>query len=148
VKLRVALAVAVLWGAAAARGSASPTSSVAPPSCSHRVQVFDGLSSLLTCDDRLPDGTRFAAGTRARMAGPALRLLGLPVDVNRATVEDLQSLPGVGPKLAERIAAARPFVRTSDLLQVPGIGPKRFAELSGAVVVMDPESRRQSADHL
>ncbi|HAD07671.1 MAG TPA: hypothetical protein DCE76_11000, partial [Anaerolineaceae bacterium] len=31
------------------------------------------------------------------------------VEVNRATIEELASVPGIGPALAERIVAARPF---------------------------------------
>ena len=81
------------------------------------------------------------------MAGPALRLLGLPVDLNLSSVEDLQSLPGVGPKLAERISAARPYRCPSDLRRVEGIGPKRWADLRSAVTV-DSEERRICADHL
>jgi competence protein ComEA len=81
------------------------------------------------------------------MAGPALRMLGLKVDVNRGSVEDLEGLPGVGPKTAERMVAARPFGRVVDLQAVAGIGPKRFSELQGAVTV-DPVVRRFCADHL
>jgi competence ComEA-like helix-hairpin-helix protein len=75
-----------------------------------------------------------------RMSGPALRMLGLPVDVNRCTVEDLESLPGIGPKLAERIVSARPFTTASDLQRVPGIGKKRWAQLQPAVVTFSPSA--------
>lgn len=50
-----------------------------------------------------------------------------PVNVNRASAEELERLPGVGPVLAERIVAYRrlagPFRAPEDLLPVPGIGP-------------------------
>ena len=57
-----------------------------------------------------------------------LEVLGLddpdaPVDPNRAPVEALQSLPGIGPTLAARIVAHRPFADADDLRRVPGIGP-------------------------
>jgi len=49
------------------------------------------------------------------------------VDVNRAGSEELQSLPGIGPALAQRIMDNRrregPFRTADDLLRVPGIGP-------------------------
>ena len=49
-----------------------------------------------------------------------------PIDVNRADLELLQKLPGVGPALAERILVARreqPFTSLEDLARVKGIGP-------------------------
>jgi len=55
-----------------------------------------------------------------------------PIDVNHATVEDLQALPGVGPKLAKRILderARRPFRAAEDLRRVSGIGPKTLEKL-------------------
>jgi DNA uptake protein ComE-like DNA-binding protein len=72
------------------------------------------------------------------MAGPALRLLGLPVDVNHGSVEDLEALPGIGPKLAERLVRARPFAFKDDLQRVPGIGKKRWAQLQPLVVAGPP----------
>jgi competence ComEA-like helix-hairpin-helix protein len=51
------------------------------------------------------------------------------VDVNRATAAQLTSLPGVGPKMAQRIIAFRertPFRRAEDLRRIKGIGPRMF----------------------
>ena len=52
------------------------------------------------------------------------------VDVNRSTVSQLESLPGVGPVLAERIIEYRdengPFTEIEDLLDVPGIGEAKL----------------------
>lgn len=49
------------------------------------------------------------------------------LDMNRAGVEELQTLPGIGPALAQRIVESRtrdgPFQRPEDLLRVKGIGP-------------------------
>jgi len=51
------------------------------------------------------------------------------VNPNIATEAELQQLPGVGPSLAARIVAARPFAAIDDLRRVPGIGPAALAEL-------------------
>ncbi len=49
-----------------------------------------------------------------------------PVDVNTATAEELQSVPGIGETLAKRIVEFRqehgPFEKVDDLLNVRGIG--------------------------
>ena len=61
------------------------------------------------------------------------------VDLNRATVADLDGLPGVGPVLADRIVAHRervgPFTAVEELRDVDGIGESRYAELQQRVVV-------------
>jgi competence protein ComEA len=55
------------------------------------------------------------------------------ISLNRATASDLEALPGVGPVLAERIAAFRetngPFGQVEALLQVPGIGEAKLASI-------------------
>jgi competence protein ComEA len=144
----VALASAGLICAAGLRALASAEPPAPrPPDCANRVLAGDGVSTWLSCNPAFADGERVIGGVDSgRMAGPALRLLGLPVDLNRSSVEDLQALPGIGPKLAERIAGGRPYRCPSELKQVEGIGPKRWAELRSAVTV-DPK-RRLCADHL
>jgi len=61
------------------------------------------------------------------------------VHLNVAGAEELESLPGVGPVLAERIVAYReehgPFTAVEDLLEVPGIGEAKLAALREAVLV-------------
>jgi len=56
------------------------------------------------------------------------------IDVNRASQKELESLPGIGPKLADAIIQGRLkkglFLRADDLLRVKGIGPKRLEKIS------------------
>jgi competence protein ComEA len=60
------------------------------------------------------------------------------VDLNRSTSVELETLPGIGPVLAERILRSRrsegPFGRLEDLLRVPGIGPVVVERIRGMVV--------------
>lgn len=62
-----------------------------------------------------------------------------PLDLNRASAEDLRRLPGVGPALAERILAAREqsgrFESVDDLRAVPGIGEVKLTRLRELVTV-------------
>ena len=64
-----------------------------------------------------------AAPPGAASAWPDMR-----IDVNAATPAELEVLPGLGPKLAERIAADRAahgsFASLEDLDRVPGIGER------------------------
>ena len=45
-----------------------------------------------------------------------------PININQAPMEELQQIKGIGPVLAGRIVAARPFSTMEDLLRVEGIG--------------------------
>lgn len=57
--------------------------------------------------------------------------LDLPIDLNRATAEDLELIPGIGEKTAARIVHFRetsgPFKKVTDLMHVPGIKEKKMA---------------------
>jgi competence protein ComEA len=60
-----------------------------------------------------------------------------PIDVNVATIDELESLPGVGPATATAIVTERerngPFVDVDDLDRVPGIGPAKLDALRDLV---------------
>jgi len=64
---------------------------------------------------------------------------GEPIDLNAATRADLELLPGVGPRLAERIVAARAqrgaFTSLADLQAVSGIGPAKLERIATAACV-------------
>jgi competence protein ComEA len=60
------------------------------------------------------------------------------VNVNQANLEQLQALPGIGPRMAEAIVAARtvkPFSSVEDLRRVRGIGPRTLDRLRPHVAV-------------
>jgi competence ComEA-like helix-hairpin-helix protein len=64
-----------------------------------------------------------------------------PVDLNRATTEDLARLPGVGPVLATRIVTTREadgrFGSVEELKKVKGLGRSRLARLRALVTVTE-----------
>jgi len=51
------------------------------------------------------------------------------LDVNTAAEKQLRDLPGIGPVLAQRIIAARPFRSADDLKKVNGIGEKKYEKI-------------------
>lgn len=61
------------------------------------------------------------------------------VNINIATADDLDELPGIGPAIAERIVAYRTdhgaFRTVDELMDVPGIGPAKFADIKDHVTV-------------
>lgn len=62
-----------------------------------------------------------------------------PININRATAGELDSLPGIGPVLASRIIDYRkangPFATVDDLQKVSGIGSAKFAQFKSKVRV-------------
>lgn len=60
------------------------------------------------------------------------------VDINRASAQELEELPGIGPATAQKIVDDReangPFAKPEDLMRVPGIGAKKFEAMREFVV--------------
>ena len=75
-----------------------------------------------------------AARAAAREAVPAH-----VVNLNTATSEDLEALPGIGAKTAARIIEYRqkngPFKKVEELMNVRGIGEKSFLKLKAQISV-------------
>jgi competence protein ComEA len=61
------------------------------------------------------------------------------VNLNNATEDQLQTLPGVGPAMAKRIVEYRnkngKFTKVEDILNVKGIGEKKFQRMKDRLVV-------------
>jgi competence protein ComEA len=70
-------------------------------------------------------------------ASAAVRALrdGQRLDLNRASAEELTLVPGIGPKLAERIVTERArrggFAKLAQLRAVRGVGPKTLSRIEG-----------------
>lgn len=71
-----------------------------------------------------------------------------PIDLNSATIEELQELPGVGPSTAQAILQFReksgPFKRPADLLVIHGISRAKFEKLRPYIVVKSAASATTS----
>lgn len=60
------------------------------------------------------------------------------ININTATIQDLQKIPGVGEKTAQKIIEKRqesPYQKPEDLKDLPGIGEKKFEEMKDYVSV-------------
>jgi hypothetical protein len=112
----------------------APLARVPEPICPVPVEVSglgvrcldeaEAASAGLAPGDRLlPDG-----GV-ARMAPARLAALGVVLDLNEAPAAELESLPAIGPGLAQRIVSARPFSSVDEVARVQGVGGRRAQAL-------------------
>jgi competence protein ComEA len=95
---------------------------------------------------KLVDGEQLLVGEPAAVVAPGAvassgssGVAGGPVDLNSATLGDLDALPGIGPVLAQRIVDWRTqhgsFTSVDQLREVSGVGDTKFADLSPLVRV-------------
>lgn len=103
--------------------------------------VADG-QQVLVGDVRRPGGEVRPAGAGASSgagAAPAATPGHAKLNLNTATVDQLDALPGVGPVTAQKIidwrTAHQRFNKVAELQEVPGIGPKSYADLEPLVTV-------------
>jgi competence protein ComEA len=94
-----------------------------------------------------PPAAPVAIFPQSHAAKPELRALrdGQRLDVNRASVDELTLIPGIGPKLAARIVEERSrrggFERLEDLRTVRGLGPKVWLRVEPFVHVGQGSNR-------
>jgi len=66
-----------------------------------------------------------------------------PVNLNAATVAELEALPGIGPRAAQRIVEFRTknggFKKVEDLMKIQGIGERSFLRLRPLVTIGSPK---------
>lgn len=113
------IADAVRRAGGAARGADLSAVNLAAP-------LVDGVQILVPEQAAAPASP---AGVGAGSAGA----VGGPVSLSSATVDELDTLPGIGPITAQKIVDYRtehgPFASVDDLDAVPGIGPTRVEQL-------------------
>jgi competence protein ComEA len=121
--------------ALAAAGGATPAADLAAVNLARL--VTDG-EQLVVPRPGEPLTPPLGSGGQPGGAGPPGEALG-PVNLNTATAQVLEELPGVGPVLAQRIIDWRTehgrFTSVDELAEVSGIGEKMFAQLQDKVTV-------------
>lgn len=72
-----------------------------------------------------------------------------PVNINTATSEELQQVPGIGPATAEKILQMRKsygaFKSVDDLLAIRGLGPKRLEKMRKYLTIGKPPQAKSGA---
>lgn len=70
-----------------------------------------------------------------------MKVLSIPININTAGAEELEILPGVGPRMAQAIIDFREahgkFSSLEDLQKVKGIGPRKFAAIRPHITLTD-----------
>lgn len=76
--------------------------------------------------------------------------LGECVDINSASLEELETIKGIGPVIAERIIEERPFEKIEELDRVKGIGNKTLEKIKqeGVACVLDNDKRIEEQEDI
>jgi hypothetical protein len=76
-----------------------------------------------------------SAGMAAGEADGSTRSVAQRIDVNTASVRELERLPGLGPELVERIVQHRPYKNLDELITKKVLGRKQFARIKDKIRV-------------
>ncbi len=97
------------------------------------------LARVLVDGEQIAVGTSGAPPPSGPAGGTATTSAGALINLNTATADQLDALPGVGPVLAQRIIDWRTqhgrFDAIDQLRDVPGIGDAKFAEIRALVTI-------------
>jgi competence protein ComEA len=103
-------------------------------------------------DEKRPTAsvTRVAARPPVQTLPPGPSRPQKPLDLNRATAAEIESLPGIGPVLAQRVidyrSSAGGFRGVDDLRHVKGIGAKKFERVRPLVMVAAPAEEKKTTE--
>ena len=131
-----------LGGAAIPLPIPVPATAAGPAPRIAEERVGHGLRCVEAESGRLPYARCCEAGPCGRMSSTRRLLLGAPLELAFATTEDLEALPGIGPKLAARIFSVRAQLASGTsprlksvraLAQIRGVGARRANELAGVL---------------
>lgn len=92
-----------------------------------------------------PQAAASAAAPTKKAASTHKATAQSPVNINTATAEELQTLPGIGPAVSRRILDYRQkngsFKKAEDLMNVRGIGERSFLKLKPLVITSASPAR-------
>jgi competence protein ComEA len=86
-----------------------------------------------------------AAAQKAAGEGAPAKTTGTAVNINTATAAELEALPGVGARTAQRIVEYRQkngsFKKIEELMNVQGVGEKSFLKIKDRLTVGAPREK-------
>jgi len=108
--------------------------------------MFKSILSLLAC---AATAATLTLSSPAHAMAPELEG---QININTATAEQLELLPGIGPAMAKKIIdyrASKPFAEPAQVIRIKGIGRKTFEKLKPRLTVKGETNLREvAADEL
>ncbi len=126
-----------------AHGSPSPADNQVVASRTMELEARESRSSSSSTQN--VQGPNMVAVAQTEPLKPGIRSR---LDLNRASADELETLPGIGSVLAQRVIAFRKsagrFQKIEDLRAVKGIGAKKYDRLKSLVTVSAGDSKRET----
>ncbi|MFZ5989457.1 MAG: helix-hairpin-helix domain-containing protein [Bacillota bacterium] len=117
-----------------AAGSKTPSSKAAQSGTSSLASGNSNKEQTLTGTDIIKDSGGSVVGENENKDSSSAK-----VNINKATIDELDTLPGVGPSTAAKIISYREknggFKKIEDIMEVPGIGESKFNSLKDFITV-------------